>query len=49
MTNAEKRAHDIAVALISKREYDDIEDAVEDYKHVYFVVYDYIKEAFPEE
>ena len=48
MNNNEKRAHDIAIALISKKDFNDVQDAVDSYKQVYFTAYDYIKEYFPE-
>lgn len=49
MTDNEKRAHDIAISLISKKDFNDIQEAVDSYKQVYFMTYDYIKDEFPEE
>lgn len=49
MTDSEKRAHDLAVALIVKKEYCSLQDAFEEYKKTYFLLYDYVKETFREE
>ena len=49
MTDVEKRAHDLAVALTAQKEIKDEQDAFEKYKSTYFIIYDYLKEVFTEE